>query len=142
MSRHLIDFAIDNGYGTIQMEDLSGIKEDTGNPKFLRHWTYFDLQTKIEQKAKQAGIEVKKINPRYTSQRCSKCGYIDKNNRPEQAKFICQKCGNEMNADLNAAINISIPDIDLIISNEIGDVSTDDAKGKKTKKRGKKAKSA
>ena len=142
MSRHLIDFAIDNGYGTIQMEDLSGIKEDTGNPKFLRHWTYFDLQTKIEQKAKQVGIEVKKINPQYTSQRCSKCGYIDKNNRPEQAKFICQKCGNEMNADLNAAINISIPDIDLIISNEIGYVSTDDAKGKKTKKRGKKAKSA
>ena len=119
MSRHLIDFAIKNGYGTIQMEDLSGIKSETGNSKFLRHWAYYDLQTKIQNKAKEAGIEFVKINPRYTSQRCSKCGHIDKDNRPSQAIFKCTRCGFEINADWNAARNISIKDIDLIISNTI-----------------------
>jgi transposase len=101
------------------MEDLSGIKESTGFPMILAHWTYFDLQTKIEYKAKEHGIQVKKIKPRYTSQRCSKCGCIDRANRPEQAKFKCVKCGFEANADYNAAQNLSIKDIDSIISAEL-----------------------
>ena len=92
-SKALVDYAVKNGYGTIQMEDLSGIREDTGFPKFLRHWTFYDLQSKIEYKAKEYGITVKKINPRFTSQRCSQCGNIDKANRINQASFCCTKCG-------------------------------------------------
>lgn len=118
-SRQVVDYAVANHCGTIQMEDLSGIKESTGFPMILAHWTYFDLQTKIEYKAKEHGIQVKKVKPRYTSQRCSKCGCIDKANRPEQAKFKCVKCGFEANADYNAAQNLSIKDIDSIISAEL-----------------------
>ena len=114
-SKALIDFAVKNGFGTIQMEDLSGIKESRNNSKRLSHWTYFDLQTKIEYKAKEKGIAVVKINPAFTSQRCSKCGCIDENNRPTQEKFKCVQCGFEHNADINAAINISIKNIDKII---------------------------
>ena len=115
-SKQLIDYALKNGYGVIQMEDLSGIKEDTGFPKFLRHWTYYDLQQKIENKAKEEGIQVKKINPRFTSQRCSRCGHIDRANRPGQAEFKCTKCGFSANADYNASQNISIKGIDKIIA--------------------------
>lgn len=117
-SRKVVDFALENHCGVIQMEDLSGIKESTGYPKILAHWTYFDLQSKIEYKAKEHGIQVKKINPRYTSQRCSKCGCIDNANRQDQAKFKCTVCGFESNADYNASQNIAIKDIDLIISAE------------------------
>ena len=46
------------------------------------------------------------VNPAYTSQQCSHCGYVDKHNRESQAVFICQVCGMRMNADVNAAINI------------------------------------
>ena len=115
-SKALVDYAVKNQYGTIQMEDLSGIKEDTGFPKFLRHWTYYDLQAKIESKAAEYGIKVVKIDPRYTSQRCSQCGNIDKENRPSQAKFFCTKCGFSANADFNASQNISIKDIEKIIA--------------------------
>ena len=118
-SKALVDYAVKNRFGTIQMEDLSGIKEDTGFPKLLRHWTYYDLQAKIETKAKERGIKVVKINPRYTSQRCSKCGNIDKANRPKQEQFRCTKCGFNENADYNASQNISIKDIDKIIEKEI-----------------------
>lgn len=117
-SKALIEFAVKHGFGTIQMEDLSGIKEDTGFPKFLRHWTYYDLQNKIEAKAKEQGIDVVKVAPKYTSQRCSNCGYIDEGNRKDQAHFLCLKCGYIANADYNAARNLSIKDIDKIIEKE------------------------
>ena len=119
-SKALADYAVKNGYGTIQMEDLSGIKEDTEFPKFLRHWTYYDLQQKIEYKAKEQGITVRYINPRYTSQRCSHCGNIDAANRINQASFCCTKCGFKKNADYNASQNISIRNIEEIIEKETG----------------------
>ena len=119
-SKALIEYAVKNGYGTIQMEDLSGIRDDTEHPKFLRHWTFYDLQSKIEYKAKENGITVKKISPRYTSQRCSQCGNIDAANRINQASFCCTKCGFKKNADYNASQNISIRNIEEIIEKEMG----------------------
>lgn len=118
-SKSLIDYAVKNGYGTIQMEDLSSVQEDLGFPKRLRHWTYYDLQMKIINKAKEHGIAVEKINPRYTSQRCSKCGCIDEANRPSQEKFCCTSCGYTGNADYNASQNISVKGIEKIIQEEL-----------------------
>ncbi|PCI92657.1 cytosine methyltransferase [Candidatus Aerophobetes bacterium] len=46
------------------------------------------------------------VNPAYTSQKCSSCEKIDKNNRKTQSKFFCISCGYTENADINAAKNI------------------------------------
>lgn len=115
-SRDVVQYAVRNNCGVIQMEDLTGITEDAD--RFLKNWTYYDLQMKIEYKAKEAGIEVRKVQPKYTSQRCSRCGYIDSANRMTQARFCCLKCGFEENADYNASQNISIKDIDKLIEKE------------------------
>ena len=61
----------------------------------------------IEYKAERVGIKVKYVDPAFTSQTCSKCGYVDEENRITQDKFECQKCGFTLNADHNAAINIA-----------------------------------
>ena len=116
-SRALIEFAVKNNCGTIQMEDLSGITDQAN--RFLKNWSYYDLQTKIEYKAKEIGIKIVYINPKCTSRRCSKCGYIDKDNRLTQASFECLKCGFKENADYNASQNISIRDIDKIINEDL-----------------------
>ena len=119
ISRYIINFAIKNKCGVIQMEDLSKATEGV-HERFLKEWSYYDLQQKIEYKAQEVGIEVKKINPKYTSKRCNKCGCIHLDNRDcknNQAKFKCQICGNEDNADINASKNIAIPNIDYIIEN-------------------------
>lgn len=42
--------------------------------------------------------------PAYTSQCCSACGHTEAANRKNQAEFVCQKCGFQSNADVNAAI--------------------------------------
>ena len=51
--------------------------------------------------------ELIQINPAYTSQTCSQCGCIAKENRRSQPRFECMDCGHTINADLNAAINIA-----------------------------------
>ena len=53
-----------------------------------------------------AGVTLILVNPAYTSQTCSRCGYVAKENRENQADFHCGECGLTMNADVNAAINI------------------------------------
>jgi len=53
-----------------------------------------------------SAVELVAINPAYTSQRCSECGYMAQENRESQAFFCCRSCGYSANADVNAAINI------------------------------------
>jgi putative transposase len=50
---------------------------------------------------------VEKIDPAFTSQRCSACGRVDRGSRESQAVFRCTACGFACNADVNAAINIA-----------------------------------
>lgn len=116
-AKYIVDMAIKHDCGIIQMEDLTGITSN--GDRFLKSWTYYDLQTKIEQKAKVAGIEVRKINPYKTSQRCSKCGCIHEDSRKTQAEFYCVTCGYKTNADYNAACNIATPNIDKIIAEQM-----------------------
>jgi len=52
------------------------------------------------------GKEFKKVNPKFTSQTCSKCGTKNKKSRESQSRFRCKSCGFKINADHNAAINI------------------------------------
>ena len=42
----------------------------------------------------------------FTSQECSACGHVARENRPSQAAFACVACGHAENADVNAAKNI------------------------------------
>jgi putative transposase len=60
----------------------------------------------LEYKTKKRGKIFLKVDPKHTSQICSKCGYKDKKNRKSQSKFKCLKCEMKMNADKNGAINI------------------------------------
>lgn len=115
-SRYVVDMAVKHNCGIIQMEDLKGINKDDA---FLKRWSYFDLQSKIKYKAEEQGIKVVAIEPRFTSKRCSDCGYIHPDNRKEQGKFLCIKCGFDANADYNAAKNISTLNIDTIITDTL-----------------------
>ena len=50
-------------------------------------------------------MEVRKVNPAYTSQTCRQCGHVDKKNR-NGTDFKCTECGHADDADVNAALNI------------------------------------
>jgi len=62
------------------------------------------LVRRLEEKAPG---RVEKINPAFTSQRCSVCGHVAADSRESQALFRCVACGYTCNADVNAARNIA-----------------------------------
>jgi len=111
VSRRIVEFALKHGAGTIKLELLEGFGDERKkNDYILRNWSYFELQTMIKYKADAEGIAVVSIDPYHTSQTCSKCGHHEGGQRQTQSKFVCAKCGNEENADYNAARNIAMSD--------------------------------
>ncbi|GGM71223.1 hypothetical protein GCM10007977_086300 [Dactylosporangium sucinum] len=67
-------------------------------------WGRFLLR--LEHSARYHGATVVKVNPAYTSQRCSRCNLVDADSRKSQAEFACTGCGHRDNADVNAAKNV------------------------------------
>jgi transposase len=61
----------------------------------------------VRRLAEKAPGRVEKINPAFTSQRCSACGHVDRDSRESQAGFRCTACHFAENADVNAARNIA-----------------------------------
>lgn len=105
VSKSVVEFALDNKAKYINLEDLSGYDSS----KFiLRNWSYYELQNFITYKASKYGIEVRKINPKNTSKRCSCCGNLEEGQRIDQAHFVCKSCGAKLNADYNASRNIAM----------------------------------
>ena len=103
---------VDGSAGQINSEFMEGIADDKKNNMILGNWPYFELQTMIEQKAKQYNIKVKKVDPYHLSQTCSVCGNYEPGQRLEQKNFICKNedCKNHgkiVNADYNASQNIA-----------------------------------
>jgi len=64
------------------------------------------VEKKLNDLAQRYGIEIHEIDPAYTSQTCSCCGYVDKAQRSGE-KFQCRYCGTRMHADVNGARNIA-----------------------------------
>ena len=65
------------------------------------------MRTKIDRVCERYGKWCAKVDPRYTSQTCSVCGYTDRKNRQSQSLFWCRRCGANGNADHNAAIRVA-----------------------------------
>jgi putative transposase len=111
ISKRLVSTAVHTKRG-IAVEDLTAIRQRTrvkGKENRAKHsnWSFAQLRTFIEYKAKLQGVPVVAVDPSYTSQRCFVCGHIEAANRKSQSEFLCQACGHTANADVNAANNIS-----------------------------------
>ncbi|MBB5293315.1 IS605 OrfB family transposase [Deinococcus metallilatus] len=113
MARQRLDFhhkaarSLVNQHDLIAHEDLNVKGMGQGNLARSIHdvgWGQF--LNLLSLKAADAGRRVIGVDPRFTSQRCSKCGHTEKANRRSQAVFVCVSCGHEANADHNAALNI------------------------------------
>ncbi|MBT1164660.1 RNA-guided endonuclease InsQ/TnpB family protein [Bifidobacterium felsineum] len=97
----------------------NGRNAKRGLNKGMREAALSRFRSMIEYKAREAGVTFLTVNPAYTSQTCSRCGHMAKENRESQAVFHCRSCGYEGNADVNAAVNIltkglGTPDMDPV----------------------------
>ena len=91
----------------IALEDLKGIRQRTRFRKRQRNrmgsWGFDQLRPFVRYKAEQAGVLLKIVDPKHTSQMCSQCEHVEAANRSSQARFRCKQCGYAVHADYNAA---------------------------------------
>ncbi|MET7702351.1 transposase [Streptomyces sp. NPDC005485] len=80
------------------------------------------LELALTSAARYTGTAVVKVNPAYTSQRCSACGSVTEGNRESQAVFVCKAagCGHTAHADVNAAINIKAAGLAVSACGDLG----------------------
>ena len=107
---HKISNDLTDNHNRITIEDLkiSKMKESdkTHLNRMISDVSWNSLITKIKYKAEMKNVQVREINPAFTSQRCNACGHISRNNRKSQSDFHCENCDHTENADLNASKNI------------------------------------
>jgi IS605 OrfB family transposase len=96
-----------NDVKILKLENIKDLRRNNKVSRFMSHWTYTDISYKLESLCEEHGVQTLYINSTYTSQRCSKCGWVRKSNRKGKM-FRCTSCGYTHDADLNASINISI----------------------------------
>ena len=108
ISRKVVNDALKNSAGIV-LEDLKGIRRTKKQAKSFKYslhsWSFYQLKSFLIYKAKLLGIPVVEIDPRYTSQQCSRCGLLGQRNKKY---FECPACGHVSDADVNAAFVISL----------------------------------
>ena len=103
-SREIVDLAVEHAPAKLRLEDLTHYRETARDP--IHDWPFALLQEKIAYKATAEGVPVETVNPRNTSVTCRKCGQTNREYRNGD-EFACTRCGYEVHADVNAAINIA-----------------------------------
>lgn len=98
---------------TLAVENLTNIRsrvrarQANGGQRRLHSWSFAILRVFITYKAEERGIRVEGVDPRHTSQSCSRCGYQHRRHRLSHSEFRCRSCGYQTNADRNGARNIA-----------------------------------
>ena len=101
-SRHIVDT-----FGIICVEDLhvNRMLHNHCLAKSISDAAWSAFFSQLSCKAEEAGRQVIKVNPAYTSQTCSACGHRQK--MPlSQRVYQCPCCLLSIDRDLNAALNI------------------------------------
>ena len=109
ISKRIIDSL--PSFSTVILENLINIRESSKKfrketKKQINKWNFYQFEQFLIYKAEQKYIQVKYVDARYTSQKCSNCGCIIKSNRKSQSWYHCSECNFKLNADLNASRNI------------------------------------
>ncbi len=103
----IVSEAMEHGCSVIAFGELEAVREMLPETDDFHAWTFQRLFDFVAYRAAERGIAVVQVNPEYTSQRCTACGFTHPQNRNvERDHFECLKCGNEANDHYNAAKNV------------------------------------
>lgn len=91
--------------GTVEQPGRN-VRAKTGLNRSILDAAWSEFGRQLEYKLAWRGGALIRVNPAYTSQRCSCCGHVAPESRRSQAVFACVACGHAENADVNAAKNI------------------------------------
>ena len=101
----------------IVLEDLnvSGMMKNRHLSNSLMCQKLFEFRRQIEYKAELYGIEVVIADRWYPSSKtCHKCGHVKKDLKLSDRTYRCDCCGNVIDRDINASINIANYNIESV----------------------------
>jgi IS605 OrfB family transposase len=108
--KKIINKAGEVGATVIVMEDLDLYERDLGSRELngrIHRWSYRRFQQILEYQAKLHGLDVKYVDPAYTSSVCPVCGGgLDLSPNGRRLKR-CQRCGLEEDRDIVAVRNLT-----------------------------------
>lgn len=113
---HQVSKTLVNLYGEntlFVLEDLTNVTFETTSHRKKENryehnsWAFYQLEQFLTYKAKLNNSKVIEVEAQYTSQRCVKCGRINKYNRNHDLHlYKCDRCDYSTNDDRIAAMNI------------------------------------
>lgn len=74
--------------------------------RLLRNFGQYYFLQSVRERQQEFQFELEIVDPAYSSQTCSSCGFLHSDNRKTE-KFKCLSCGHLGHADVNAAKNLS-----------------------------------
>lgn len=124
---HRLSKTLVNHYGKntlFVLEDLTSVTFDTtkNRRKDNRYehssWAFYQLEQFLAYKAQLKHSKVIEVSAQYTSQRCPKCGRINKENRNHSLHlYRCDRCGYSSNDDRIASMNIQYLGTEYVTGN-------------------------
>ncbi len=88
----------------VHVEDLAWLAGRKGKSGKGGYWSYARQQADLQHSLARKGISLKKKNPSYSSQKCSKCGEVLKHS----GRIVwCSFCKKTLDRDFNAAMNMA-----------------------------------
>jgi len=88
----------------INLEKVVNIRFKKRSCRKMQAWSNPRIVDALKANCEISGVHVHEEPSTYMSQRCSECGLVRKASRKGKT-YKCPHCGNEMDADLNAAVN-------------------------------------
>jgi putative transposase len=108
---HKLSSELAEKYSVIVVEDLQ-LSNLMHNHSLAKSFSDAGLGTFIsmlEYKVSETGAQLIKVKAAFTTQTCSRCGYVKEGNERlilDDRVYSCSSCGLSMDRDLNASINI------------------------------------
>lgn len=110
-SRQIVNWAVKNKCGVIQVEDLTGLAADEQEQyTLLKNWSYYDLMSKIEYKAKECGIKVIKVGYKGLRKWCADCQSPSLERRKNDVDgefYVCTKCRQAFDINYDTDDNVA-----------------------------------
>ena len=105
---HKITTELVKNYDVIVMEDLKtkNLLKNHSLAKSISNQSWREFRIMLEYKCKWYGKQLIVVNPNYTSQICSNCGFHSGPKPLQIREWTCPECDTHHDRDINAAVNI------------------------------------
>lgn len=110
LARYAYNWGLNYQKENFVVEDLNiqGMLKNKHLSKQIHAVAWYRFIKFLEYKSETYGIEFIKADRFYpSSKKCSKCGYMKKDLKLKDRIFQCSYCGNTIDRDFNASINLA-----------------------------------